>query len=138
MLLPIKIGDRVKIEYTLTLNDGTIIDTSEGGNPLEFEVGSGRVIKGLDQAVIGMEKGEEKLVKIEPKDAYGYRKPEWVKRIPRDKLPPDLEEDMTLRFTMFDGTQISGRIIKITEEEVTVDFNHPLAGLVLNFKIKIV
>lgn len=136
--MPVKKGDKVKIEYTGTLNDGTIFDKSEGKKPLEFVAGSGKIIKGLDQAVIGMEKGEEKQIKIEPKDAYGYRNPDFVKKIPRDKLPAEIERGKILRIRTHDGDQLRGEIAKVTDEEVTVDFNHPLADLVLNFKIKIV
>nr|MDO8081062.1 peptidylprolyl isomerase [Candidatus Freyarchaeota archaeon] len=135
--MPVMKGNKVKVEYIGSLDDGTIFDSSEGKEPLEFEAGSGRVIKALDQAVLGMEKGEEKEIKIEPKDAFGYRVPDLVKKIPRDKLPEEAEEGMMLRFVTPEGIQIPGQIIEVTDEEATIDFNHPLAGLELNFKIKI-
>ncbi|MFB0561976.1 MAG: peptidylprolyl isomerase [Candidatus Lokiarchaeia archaeon] len=136
--MPVKKGNKVKVEYTGTLNDGTIFDKSEGKKPLEFIAGSGKIIKGLDQAVIGMEKGEEKQIKIEPKDAYGYRNPDFIKNIPRYKLPADVERGMILRIRTQDGDKLRGEIVKVTDNEVTVDLNHPLAGLVLNFKIKVI
>ncbi|MGQ9721521.1 MAG: FKBP-type peptidyl-prolyl cis-trans isomerase [Candidatus Jordarchaeum sp.] len=136
--MPAKKGDKVKIEYIGTLNDGTVFDTSEGKKPLEFEVGSGRIIKGLEQAVIGMEIGEEIEIKIEPKDAYGYGNPDLIKKIPREKLPENLEPGMILKITTHDGEIIRGEVAKVTDQEVTLDLNHPLAGLVLNFKIKLI
>jgi peptidylprolyl isomerase len=84
-----------------------------------------------------MEKGEEKEIKVEPKDAFGYRLPELVKKVPRNKIPEEAEEGMMLRFVTPEGIQIPGQIIEITDEEAIIDFNHPLAGLELNFKIKI-
>ncbi|MEM2145087.1 MAG: peptidylprolyl isomerase [Candidatus Jordarchaeaceae archaeon] len=135
--MPVKKGNRVKVEYIASLDDGTIFDSSEGKRPLEFEAGSGQVIKAIDQAVIGMEKGEEKEIKVEPKDAFGYRLPELVKKVPRDKIPEEAEEGMMLRFITPEGIQIPGQIIEITDEEAVIDFNHPLAGLELSFKIKI-
>ena len=80
-------GDKVKIDYTGTLDDGIVFDTSEGKGPLEIEAGSGKVIKGFDDAILGMGKGEEKTVKIEAKDAYGDYNPDLKQKIPREQLP---------------------------------------------------
>ncbi|MBU4501948.1 MAG: FKBP-type peptidyl-prolyl cis-trans isomerase [Nanoarchaeota archaeon] len=80
--MPVKKGDKVKVEYEGKLEDGTVFDSSEKhGKPLEFEVGSGQLIKGLDEAMIGMEKGEEKEIKIESDKAYGQPNPEMVKKV---------------------------------------------------------
>ena len=136
--MPVKKGDRVKVEYIGMFDDGTVFDSSEGKSPLEFEAGSGQIIKGFDEAVIGMEKGEEKEFKIEPKDAYGERNPELVRKIPRDQLPPEAQAGMLLMLRTPDGMQIPAEITEVTDEEVTIDLNHPLAGKTLNFKIKIV
>ncbi|MEM3587003.1 MAG: peptidylprolyl isomerase [Candidatus Jordarchaeaceae archaeon] len=135
--MPVKKGNKVRVEYVASLDDGTVFDSSEGKRPLEFEVGSGQVIKAIDQAVIGMEKGEEKEIKVEPKDAFGDRVPELIKKVPRNKLPEEAEEGMMLRFITPEGVQIPGQIIELTENDATIDFNHPLAGLELNFKIKV-
>ena len=84
--MPIKKGDKIKIEYTGTLDDGTVFDASERhGKPLEFEVGSGQIIKGLDEGMIGMEKGQEKEIKVPADQAYGEPKPELLKKVPKDK-----------------------------------------------------
>jgi len=136
----VKQGDKIKVDYTGKLEDGTVFDTSEGKQPLEFTVGEGRIIKGFDNAVVGMEKGEEKEIKIEPADAYGDPNPEMVKKLPRDKLPPEPEPKpgMTLALKTPDGKQFPARIIEVGDKEITIDLNHPLAGKILNFKIKIV
>ena len=89
--MPVKSGDKVKVDYTGSFEDGTVFDTSEGKQPLEFTAGEGKVIKGFDNAVIGMEKGEEKEIKIEPKDAYGDHNPKMLKKIPRENIPKEPE-----------------------------------------------
>ena len=86
--MAIKKGDKVKIEYTGTLDDGTVFDSSEKhGKPLEFEVGSGQVIKGFDNAVIGMKKGQEKEFKLKPEEAYGEPNPNLIRKIPKEQIP---------------------------------------------------
>ena len=138
--MAVKKGDKIKVDYTGTLDDGTVFDTSEGKEPLEFEAGSGKVIKGFDEAVIGMEKGQEKEVKIECKDAYGEPNPELMQKIPRYQLPKDQEPKpgMILGLKTPDGQQFPARIAEVSDKDITVDLNHPLAGKNLNFKLKIV
>jgi len=138
--MAIKKGDKVKVDYTGTLEDGTVFDTSEGKQPLEFEAGSGQLIKGFDDAVIGMEQGEEKEIKISPEEAYGDIKPELLKKIPKEQLPkePEPKAGMTLLMKTPDGKQFPAKITEVGESEITIDLNHPLAGKTLNFKFKIV
>ena len=138
-------GNKVKILYTGTLEDGTVFDSSENHNnePLEFEVGAGMVIPGFDNAVMGMEKDEEKEVKIEPKEAYGEHNPELVREFPKAQMPQppegkELEEGMILGMQTPEGQQMPVRVSKVTEDKVTLDLNPPLAGKILNFKIKVV
>ncbi len=137
--MSIKNGDKVKVEYTGTLDDGTVFDTSEGKAPLEFEAGSGKVIKGFDDAVMGMEKGEEKNVKLEPKDAYGDYNPQLIKKIPRESLPKDQEPKpgTMLLVKAPNGQQYPVKITEVTDKDITIDLNQPLAGKNLNFKIKV-
>ncbi|MFX1254545.1 MAG: peptidylprolyl isomerase [Promethearchaeota archaeon] len=137
--MAIKKGDKVKVHYTGTLEDGTVFDTSEGKEPLEFEAGAGQLIKGFDDAVIGMETGEEKEIKIEPAEAYGDYNPELTQKVPRDSLPkePEAKPGMTLLMELPDGKRFPATISEVTDEEVTLDLNHPLAGKTLLFKIKI-
>ncbi|MAG39197.1 peptidylprolyl isomerase [Candidatus Woesearchaeota archaeon] len=139
--MTIKKGDKVSINYTGSFDDGKVFDSSEKHEkPLEFEVGTGKVIKGFDNAVIGMNKGEKKDFKIESKDAYGDRNPQLVQKVPRDKLPKDkeLKSGMVMALKSPDGKQIPAMLTEVNDKEVTIDINHPLAGKTLNFKIEIV
>jgi peptidylprolyl isomerase len=137
--MPIKKGDTVKIEYEGTLDDGTIFDSSEkGGEPLEFEVGAGQIIPGFENEVIGMEEGDEKEFKLQPHDAYGDHNPQLVQKIPMDQMPVGVTAGIILVVGLPNGLQIPARVTEVTEEWATIDLNHPLAGQVLNFKIKIV
>ena len=139
--MAVKNGDKVKVEYEGKLDDGTVFDSSEKhGKPLELEIGTKKVIPGFENAIIGMKKGEEKEIKLEPKDAYGDPNPELVKKLPRDKLPPNPEPKpgMLLLMKTPDGKQFPAKIAEVTDTEVTIDLNHPLAGKNLNFKIKVV
>ena len=134
----IKQGDKIKVEYTGTLESGKVFDSSEGKKPLEFTAGTGMVIPGFDKAVIGMKKGEEKKFSIKPENAYGELKKELKKEIPRTALPKDKEPKVGMGLMMNSPQgQIPARISAVTKDKVTLDFNHPLAGKTLNFKIKI-
>lgn len=138
--MTVKTGDKVKIEYTGTLEDGTIFDSStEHGNPLEFEVGSGQVIKGFDDAILGMKEGEEKQFSIAPADAYGEHNPTLVQKVPREIFPPDAELVPGLLFEagLPTGEKIPATITEVQEGIISVDLNHPLAGKKLNFKIRV-
>lgn len=136
----VKKGSKVKVDYTGKLEDGTVFDTSEGKKPLEFEVGAGQIIKGFDDALIGMKKGEEKEIKLKPADAYGEHKPELMKKVPKEHLPKDPEPKagMMLVLSTPDGRKFPAKIAEVDGKEVTIDLNHPLAGKTLNFKIKVV
>ncbi len=138
--MPIKNEDKIKVEYTGMLEDGTVFDTSEGIGPLEFEVGSGQVISGFDNAVIGMEVGEEKKVELAPSEAYGDYDSNLIKKIPMNKLPPGEEPKpgMVLELRTSDGIGFPARITEVAEKDITIDLNHPLAGKTLIFQIKIV
>ena len=139
--MAIKNGDKVKVEYTGTFDDGTVFDSSEKhGQPLEFEVGAKQVIAGFDAAVVGMEKGEEKAITLTPADAYGEPNPKMIQEVPAAKLPKDkeLKVGMMLLVTLPNGGKLPAKIIEIGDEKVKLDLNHPMAGKVLHFKIKIV
>lgn len=137
--MPIKFGDRVKVEYVGTLDDGTVFDSSEKyGSPIEFVVGAGQVISGFEKAVLGMEMGEEKEFTLEPEEAYGEYDPNLVEKVPRNMLPEDINEGTLLVITLPNGVQLPAKVSKITENTATLDFNHPLAGERLHFKIKVV
>ena len=138
--MPVKKGDKIKVDYTGSLDNGTVFDTSEGKQPLEFEVGAGKIIKGFDNAVIGMEKDQEKEIKLKPEEAYGNPNPELVKKIPKTVLPKDQEPKpgMMILMKTKEGHQIPARITGVADNDITIDLNHPLAGKNLNFKIKVV
>lgn len=139
--MAIKEGDKVKLEYEGTFNDGTVFDSSTHGDhshPIEFEVGAGQVIKGLEEEVVGMKKEEEKNIKIQPEKAYGEPKEKLVKKIPREQLPENVKEGMVLGLKLPNGKTIPARVAKLTSKQATIDLNHPLAGKVLNFKIKVI
>lgn len=139
--IPIKTGDKVTVEYEGTLDDGTVFDSSERHDePLTFEVGAGQIIKGFENAMVGMEKGDEKDITLQPSDAYGEHNPELIKTLPRDQFPKEEEIKSGMRCFMRlpDGRQIPAVIVEAADETVTIDLNHPLSGKTLNFKIKVV
>jgi peptidylprolyl isomerase len=135
-----KTGDTVKIHYTGTLDDGSQFDSSAGRDPLEFTLGSGQVIPGFDQAVEGMAVGEQKSVRIEAEDAYGERSAQMIQEVPKSALPDDLEpqEGMGLQARGQDGRVINLTVTEVSDDTITVDGNHPLAGKPLNFDIELV
>ena len=136
----VKTGVKVKIEYTGTLDDGTIFDSSEDhGRPLEFQVGSGHVIKGFDDAILGMKAGDEKQFSVSPDEAYGEHDPQLVQKVPKEIFPKDAELAPGLLFEagLPTGEKIPAMVTAIEENTVSVDLNHPLAGKKLNFKIKL-
>ena len=135
-----KSGDTVKIHYTGTLDDGSEFDSSAGREPLEFEVGGGQVIPGFDNAVEGMAVGDNKSVRIEPDDAYGQRHDQLVQEVPRSALPDDLspEVGMALQSQSPDGRVMHLTVTAVSDDSVTLDANHPLAGQALSFDIELV
>lgn len=139
--MQVKKGDRVKVEYTGTLEDGVEFDSSKKHDaPLEFEVGDGQVIEGFESAVIGMKAGDEKEVKLPPSEAYGDENPALINEVPKEALPKgqELTAGMMLVASMHNGERIPARITKMSEKTATLDMNHPLAGKTLIFKLKLI
>ena len=134
-----KAGDTVRIHYTGTLDDGTVFDISEGRDPLEFTVGSGQIIPGLDIAIPGMSVGDKKSVKVDCQDAYGSIHAEARQAVPRAEIPADIPLDLgtQLQVQTPDGHAMTVTVVEVTETEVTLDANHPLAGKDLTFDIEI-
>jgi len=133
-------GDTVKIHYTGTLDDGYKFDSSyDHLEPLEFTIGRGEMIRGFEQAVVGMEPGETKIVRIASNQAYGRHNPEKVIQVSRSKMPDGLEQEIGMRVqgSMPDGQTVEFTIVSLTESEVTLDGNHPLAGKDLTFDIEL-
>lgn len=133
-------GDTVRIHYTGTLTDGTQFDSSSGGEPLEFKLGGGEVIPGFDSAVNGMSAGDTKTVAIPPEEAYGVRHEQLVQEVPRSALPDEVTPTvgMQLQSQSPDGQLMLLVITEVTDDTITVDGNHPLAGQTLNFDIELV
>jgi FKBP-type peptidyl-prolyl cis-trans isomerase 2 len=136
----VKAGDTVRIHYTGTLVDGSTFDTSSGRAPLEFTVGSGQIIPGLDRAIAGMAVGERKTVEVPAAEAYGDRNPDGVQSVPRTEVPPHipLEPGTQLEVQTGDGRSLPVTVADVTEEAVVLDANHPLAGKDLIFEVEIV
>ncbi|AFL53672.1 peptidylprolyl isomerase [Sinorhizobium fredii] len=124
----VKNGDVVRMHYTAKLADGSVIDSSEGRQPLEFKVGAGKVIAGLDRQIAGMAIGETNTVTIPADEAYGPRDDTKVQIIPRSAVPEDVEVGTRLQHTASDGRQTAVTVTRVENEQVTVDTNHPLAG----------
>lgn len=135
-----KDGDTVTVNYTLTLEDGTVADTSAGGEPLQFTLGEGKLISGFEEAVVGMRIGDTKTVTLPPEKAYGPRRPELVGVVSRSKLPEGLEPvvGQELQTTRQDGAPVTVIVTEVTEDTVTLDANPPLAGKTLTFDVELV
>jgi peptidylprolyl isomerase len=131
-------GDKVRVHYTGRLDDGTVFDTSEGREPIEFTLGTDAVIAGFESAVIGLEVGDKKTVVVGPEDAYGVRRDDRIATVPRSQLPDDIvpEAGMVLRAVGGDGEMLV-MITRVADDEVTLDGNHPLAGRQLTFEIEL-
>ncbi|MGW8193178.1 MAG: FKBP-type peptidyl-prolyl cis-trans isomerase [Desulforhopalus sp.] len=136
----VKRGDNVKVHYTGKLVDGTVFDSSEGREPLEFAVGSGQVIQGFDEAVVGMSIGDSKQVHIPVDKAYGERNDEMVVQVPVEQIPPDLKPEIGMRLEMggANGEILRVVVVEITDSHITLDANPPLAGKDLTFSIELV
>ncbi|SEP71804.1 FKBP-type peptidyl-prolyl cis-trans isomerase [Thalassovita taeanensis] len=136
----VKSGDTVRIHYTGTLADGSTFDSSEGRDPLEFTVGSGQIIPGLDVALPGMGVGDKKVVEVPADQAYGETDPAAVQAVPRGEIPAEIPLDLgtQLQVQTPQGQVMAVTVIEVTETEVTLDANHPLAGKDLTFAIELV
>ncbi len=134
-----KTGDTVRVHYKGSLSDGTVFDTSRNRDPLEVTLGSGQLIPGFENAVLGMETGEERRVTIPAEDAYGPRREELILEVPRGRFPPDIEPEVgkQLRMTQ-EGHDFVVVVQDVKEDSVTLDANHPLAGKELIFELELV
>lgn len=135
-----KAGDKVRIHYTGALNDGTTFDSSQDRDPLEFTVGSGEVIPGLDNAMPGMEIGESKTVTIPCDEAYGPVNPEAMQTVEREQIPDHIPLDLGTALQVQDqsGQTMAVTVAEVTDEKVVLDANHPLAGKDLTFDVELV
>ena len=128
----------VTMDYTLTDDQGTVIDTSEGREPLAYIQGTGNIIPGLEAALEGRKQGESVNVRVEPEQAYGERDESMLRVVPRNLFDvEDIQAGMQFHAQSEQGVEVV-TVIGVTEEEVTIDSNHPLAGVPLNFAVTIV
>jgi FKBP-type peptidyl-prolyl cis-trans isomerase 2 len=136
----VKSGDKVKVHYHGKLTNGETFDSSEGRAPLEFEVGSGMVIKGFDEGVAGMKVGDKKTLNIPFDEAYGPKNPEMIIEFPKEKFPTDMELEVGTPLVMTGGSgeQFQVVISQVKESSIMLDANHPLAGQDLVFDIELV
>ena len=132
-----KNGDRVVVQYIGKLEDGTIFDTTVGQDPFEFTIGENEVIPGFEEAIIGMEEGERKVVIVKPDRAFGEKREDYIVKVSKDVLPPDLEvtEGMTLKLSQEGINPIPVKVTQVGDDFIVIDANHPLAGHTLTFEI---
>lgn len=135
-----KSGDTVKIHYTGRLEDGTVFDSSAEREPLEFTIGGGQVIPGFEQAVLGMALEESKTEKIPMDQAYGPHREEMVLEVSREQIPPDINPEVgqQLQIQQANGQSVPVFVTEVTDSQITLDANHPLAGEDLTFEIQLV
>jgi len=138
-LSKVKEGNTVKVHYTGTFEDGSVFDTSANRDPLEFEIGSGRLIPGFEKAVMDLNPGDKTTVKIPSAEAYGEVREDLVTDVERSKLPPEIDPEvgMQLQLQQPDGGAIPVVVSDVTETQITLDANHPLAGRDLTFEIEL-
>lgn len=127
------------VDYTLRLNSGEIVDSSEEGDPMVFQYGRGQVIPGLERELAGLQQGDQKEIRVAPEDAYGPRQAEAVHQIPLDRFPEDLRPAVGMRLTVRgpQGEEVPFTIVAVGDNSATLDFNHPLAGETLIFSVTV-
>jgi len=139
-MAPAQQGDKVKVHYTGKLDDGSVFDSSEGREPLEFIVGRGQVIPGFEEGVVGMEPGDARTIAIPSEQAYGPHRPEGIFEIDREEIPPSipLQEGMRLQANQQGGRTVEMTVVEFNDSKVKLDSNHPLAGRDLTFEVELV
>lgn len=131
-------GSRVSIEYTLTLDDGSTADTNVGGEPLVYTHGEGEILEALEQALSGLGVDDERVVRLSAGEGYGEVDPEAFARVEPEAIPQDARHVGAMLVAQDpDGEQRAVRVVQVADEEIVVDFNHPLAGQALNFSVRI-
>lgn len=131
-------GKKVSIEYTLTLDDKSVVDTNVGSEPLSYIHGSHNIISGLENALEGLKVGDSKHVTIKPEDGYGHADPQAIVEVSKDKIPKDaLKVGSQLQGRNPNGQVVYARVTEIKDQTVVLDFNHPLADKTLHFDVKI-
>lgn len=135
----IDVGSRVRMRYRLVLPDGTVADQS-GDQPLEFSMGDGTLVAGLELALYGLQAGESQTLTLTPQQTFGYPDPDNVHTLARTDFPADmaLSDGSVVAFDTPGGAEVAGTVVEVGEEQVRVDFNHPLSGYELEFSVEII
>tara|TARA_B100000945_G_scaffold319118_1_gene325586 strand:+ start:4237 stop:4767 length:531 start_codon:yes stop_codon:yes gene_type:complete len=137
--MKVETGAIVSVHYKGTLTEnGEEFDSSEGREPLTFMVGMGQMIPGFEEELMGAEKGEKRTFNLEPERAYGQHDPAGIQKVPKSQFPPEIEVGMVLAAELENGVQMPLKVVEIGEEEVTIDFNHMLAGKTLTFEVEVI
>ena len=133
-------GLYVSVDYTGTLQNGQVFDSSQGGQPLEVQMGVGQLIEGFERELMGMSLSDKKTFTLSPEDAYGQRDDSLTREFARSEFPPEMEPrvGMTIALQTPEGRQVPAQITHLDDEKLSVDFNHPLAGESLTFEIEVV
>jgi FKBP-type peptidyl-prolyl cis-trans isomerase SlpA len=132
-------GSKVRMHYTIALEDGMVADTTQGDEPFEFIMGAGDLEEGLELALIGLQPGDKQTVKLTPDQAFGYHVATAIHDVPRDDFPADmpLKPGLIVSFVTPGGDELPGTVKEVSEDMVTVDFNHPLAGHEITYSVEI-
>ena len=135
--VPVSEGTRVYLNFSISLEDGSEVDTNFGGDPVDFAIGDGSLLPGFERLLFGMTGGERQMFTVSPENAFGQPNDNNLQYLPRDQFDDDVELDIGLVFSFADasGGELPGMVIAFDEEEVTVDFNHPLAGRTILFDV---
>lgn len=135
-----KLNDTVKVHYKGTLSNGEVFDTSEGKEPLEFKLGEGKIIPGLEKGIVGMQAEESKEITVAATEAFGEKREDLIQEVPKSQLPKEIEPEVGLKLMSqsSEGKEIPLTVTEVKEESITVDANHPLAGEDLTFAVTLV
>ncbi len=134
-----KEGNKVKVHFTGKTGDGNVFASSYGHDPLEFIIGEGQMLPGIEKAITGMRVGEQKIANLTPEEGYGPRHMDWIFEVERTEFPPHFtpETGMQLQVPQSDGMYMILTVLSVGEEMVKVDANHPLAGENLTFELEL-
>jgi FKBP-type peptidyl-prolyl cis-trans isomerase SlpA len=137
--VPVSEGTRVYLNFSVSLEDGSEVDSNFGGDPVDFAVGDGSLLPGFERRLFGMTPGQRQMFTVPPEDAFGQPNENNVQQLPRDQFEDDVDLEIGLVFSFADagGGELPGMIIAFDDEEVTVDFNHPLAGRTILFDVQV-
>lgn len=134
-------GDKVSVNYVGTLDNGQVFDSTKGKAPLSFTLGQGQLLEKFEMGVLGMKIGEKRTVSMGPKDGYGERREELILEVPKENFPKDLKLQVGVKIQLRQKKShavTQAEIIRVSDNTVTLDANHPLAGKKLNFEIELV